>query len=103
QKAQQSAAKNQERQEQEQLSAAIKKPLKPEIRTDEAVSGPSTAPITLVVYSDFECPYCSRGSETVSALLQKYAGKIRFVYKHLPLDFHPHARMAAQYFEAIKM
>jgi len=95
-------AKKREEQAKE-LAAAINNPLIPEIRKDEAVLGPSDAPITLVTYSDFECPYCSRGSKTVNSLLQKYEGKIRFVYKHLPLSFHPHAKISAQYFEGIKL
>lgn len=94
--------KQRREQEAKELQAAIENPLKPEIRKDEAVLGPQDAPITLVTYSDFECPYCSRGSETVNSLLQKYKGKIRFVYKHLPLSFHPHAVVAAKYFEGIK-
>jgi protein-disulfide isomerase len=68
-----------------------------------AAQGPKDAPITIVEYSDFECPYCSRGYRTIQEVKEKYKGKIRFVFKHLPLDFHPMAMPAAQYFEAIAL
>ena len=74
-----------------------------EIRKDEAIRGPKDAPLTLVEYSDFECPFCSRGYETVVSLLKKYDGKIRFIYKHLPLSFHEQAMISAKYYEAIRL
>src|SRR5258708_5526801 len=53
--------------------------------------GPENAPVTMVEFSDFQCPYCGRFfTETDAALLKKYDGKIRFVYRHFPLDsIHP--------------
>lgn len=78
-------------------------PLKPEIRGDESVRGTKGAPIVLVEYSDFECPFCSRGFNTVSSFMDKYPGKVQFIYKHLPLSFHPAAMIASQYFEAIRL
>ena len=74
-----------------------------EIRKDELFRGDKNAPITLIEYSDFECPYCKRGYATVNELLKKYPGKIRFAYKHLPLSFHPNAMPASQYFEALRL
>lgn len=79
----------------------FKNPLKPTIDEKRAIWGPSDAPITIVEYSDFQCPYCSRGFQTIQEVKKAYAGKIRFVFKHLPLDFHPLAMPAAKYFEAI--
>lgn len=79
----------------------FKNPLKPEIDDARAIWGPKDAPITLVEYSDFQCPYCSRGFQTVEEVKKAYAGKVRFIFKHLPLDFHPMAMPAAKYFEAI--
>src|SRR5690606_20546936 len=78
-------------------------PLVAEIRADESFRGNKDAPITLVEYSDFECPFCARGFNTVMELMNKYKGKIRFVYKHLPLSFHPQAMPASQYYEAIRL
>jgi len=99
----QQEAANQAEEEKRQLKAAFANPLKPEIRKDETIRGTKNAPITLVEYSDFQCPYCARGSRTVKQLLDKYNGKIAFVYKHMPLGFHPQAMPAAQYYEAIRL
>jgi protein-disulfide isomerase len=101
--AQESMGKAREEDEKKKLEESFDKPLVAEIRKDESIRGPKDAPITLVEYSDFECPFCSRGYETVTALLQKYNGKIRFIYKHLPLSFHEQAMISARYYEAIRM
>ncbi len=89
--------------EQRKLDAAFSNPLKPVIRKDEAIRGTRNAPITIVEYSDFQCPYCVRGNQTVKALMKKYKGKIQFIYKHLPLSFHSEAKNTARYYEAIRM
>lgn len=101
--AQEAMGKKREEEEKKQLEESFNNPLIAEIRSDEAIRGPKDAVITLVEYSDFECPFCSRGNETVNALMKKYEGKIRFVYKHLPLSFHEQAMISAQYFEAIRI
>jgi protein-disulfide isomerase len=54
------------------------------------------APVTLVEYSDFQCPYCGRVQSTLEALLDRYAGQIRHVFKQLPLPMHPQAGLAAE-------
>jgi protein-disulfide isomerase len=62
--------------------------------------GPSDAPVTMVEYGDFECPYCGRAEPAVRELLQEF-GDVRYVWRHLPLsDVHPNARMAAEAAEA---
>lgn len=69
----------------------------------DQVQGPSDAPITLVEYSDFQCPACAAFSPLLEELKidPLLVGKIRFVYRHFPLDsIHPHARRAAQFAEA---
>lgn len=101
--AQDSMGKQREQDEKKQLEESFNTPMMAEIRKDEAIRGPKDAAITLVEYSDFECPFCTRGNETVNALMKKYEGKIRFVYKHLPLSFHEQAMISAQYFEAIRI
>ncbi len=65
------------------------------------VRGNPAAPVTIVEFTDFQCPYCSNGARTVSALMAKYEGKIKLVVKHYPLPFHPAALPAALYFEGI--
>lgn len=102
--AQKDMAKRREEAEKKKLEEAYKNPLKPQIRSDESFRGAGKdAPIVLVEYSDFECPYCTRGYSTVMELLVKYSGKIGFVYKHLPLSFHQNAMIASKYYEAIRL
>lgn len=101
--AQEEMGKRREDDEKKKLEESFEKPLTAEIRSDESIRGPKDAPLTLVEYSDFECPFCSRGYETVIALMKKYDGKIRFIYKHLPLSFHEQAMIASQYYEAIRL
>ncbi len=65
---------------------------------DDPILGPNDAPITIVEFSDYECPYCRRWhSETFARLMQAYPGKIRFVYRDFPLtSIHPDAQPAAE-------
>jgi len=58
--------------------------------------GPAAAPVTIVEFSDFECPYCSRAEETVSEVMRVYGDKIRLVYRDLPLPNHKNAPKAAE-------
>lgn len=58
--------------------------------------GNDAAPIVLVEFSDFQCPFCQRANPTVEAVRKKYGDKIRFVYRHFPLPNHPDARPAAE-------
>jgi protein-disulfide isomerase len=64
------------------------------------VRGPAHAPVTLVEYGDFECPYCGQAEPVVRELLAGH-GDVRYVWRHLPLnDVHPHAQLAAEASEA---
>ena len=88
------------------LSTACASPNPPSSATSEGgrVSlGDLTAPVTIVEFTDFQCPYCSRGAQTVKQLMGKYEGKIRLVVRHYPLPSHPAAMPAAIYFEAIAL
>ena len=58
--------------------------------------GPDTAPVTIVTFGDFECPFCVRGHQTVERILERYGDDVRLVYKHHPLAFHSHAFIAAR-------
>jgi hypothetical protein len=65
------------------------------------VRGPEEAPVTLVEYGDYECPYCGRAEGTVRELLQAFSEELRYVFRHLPLvEVHPHAELAADAAEA---
>ncbi|MBT3980069.1 MAG: thioredoxin domain-containing protein [Bacteriovoracaceae bacterium] len=96
-------AKKREQAELDEFEKRMDNPFTPAIDKNVAYLGTKDAPLTLVEYSDFQCPFCARANTTVKSLLKKYKGKIRFIYKHLPLSFHPQAQIAAQYFEAIKL
>jgi Na+/H+ antiporter NhaA/predicted DsbA family dithiol-disulfide isomerase len=64
------------------------------------VRGPTDAPVTLVEYGDFECPYCGRAEPVIRELLRDF-GDLRYVWRHLPLnDVHPHTQQAAEAAEA---
>src|SRR5688500_4677968 len=67
------------------------------IAADDHVVGPKTAEVTLYEYSDFECPFCQRFHPTMEQLMNapEYKGKLRWVYRHYPLSFHPQATPAA--------
>jgi protein-disulfide isomerase len=79
----------------EQLAAGI-----PHLRFvvpvgDAPSRGPADAPVTIVMFADFECPYCETADETIAQLEAEYPGQIRFVYKAFPIDGHPTALLAA--------
>jgi Na+/H+ antiporter NhaA len=64
------------------------------------VRGPMEAPVTMVEYGDFECPYCGQAEPVVRELLRDF-GDVRYVWRHLPLsDVHPNAQLAAEASEA---
>ena len=64
-------------------------------------AGPSNAPVTLVEYGDFECPYCGRAEPIVESVRRHMGDNMRFVYRHFPLaEAHPHAQHAAEASEA---
>jgi protein-disulfide isomerase len=58
--------------------------------------GPSNAPITIVAFTDYQCPYCHRAQTTLDQVLTQYAGKIRLVHRDFPLDGHTQAVPAAR-------
>ena len=59
------------------------------------VKGPKEAKITIVEFSDFECPYCKKGSETMKEVLKKYKGKVNYYFRDFPLSFHKRAKPMA--------
>jgi protein-disulfide isomerase len=68
-----------------------------EVAAEGPSKGPADARITIVEFSDFQCPYCQRAVSTMKQVLEKYPADVRLVYRHLPLDsIHPHARGAAE-------
>jgi protein-disulfide isomerase len=66
------------------------------VREGEPMKGPATAPITLVEYSEFQCPFCSRVGPTVQQVMKTYGDKVRLVFRDYPLPFHDKARPASE-------
>lgn len=71
--------------------------LEPPVGDGDRVLGPAAAPITLVEYGDFQCPYCREAEPVLEELLAEYGDGIRFVFRNFPLeDAHPQALPAAE-------
>jgi protein-disulfide isomerase len=62
----------------------------------DLVKGKANAPITIIEFSDFECPYCRRAQDTLKKIEEKYTGKVRFIFRHYPLPFHKKAPKASE-------
>jgi protein-disulfide isomerase len=58
--------------------------------------GPANAAVEIIEFSDFQCPYCLRAHPVVEQVLRTYGDRVRFVYRHFPLESHPNARPAAE-------
>ena len=72
------------------------------LRQDDPIEGAKVAPVTIVLFSDFQCPFCGKVEPTVKQIEQAYAGKVRVAWKHQPLPFHPNALPAAKAAEAAR-
>jgi protein-disulfide isomerase len=71
------------------------------VTSSDHIRGNANAKVTLVEYSDFECPFCQRFHPVTQELLKTYGDKIRFVYRHFPLSFHANAQKEAEASECI--
>lgn len=67
----------------------------PPLPADAPSLGPAGAPVTIQMFSDFECPYCQRVLPTIAAIREQYPDQVRLVWRHLPLPFHQHAKQAS--------
>jgi protein-disulfide isomerase len=73
------------------------RPPRVDVAADGPALGPEDAPVTIVEFSDFQCPYCRRAGPIVHRIAEKYPTQVRVVYRHLPLDkLHPRARATAE-------
>jgi protein-disulfide isomerase len=73
----------------------------PRITDDDHVRGPVDAPVTILEYGDFECPYCRGAFRDVRLLVDQHPAEIRFVFRNFPIpELHPHAEQAAEAAEA---
>ena len=89
------------RAEDERIERELAAPRHPAIAAGRALRGAPGAPVTIVEYSDFQCPYCRRDASVLKAVLAKYPGQVRLVLKQAPLTIHAHAMEAARMFEAV--
>jgi protein-disulfide isomerase len=62
---------------------------------DDPSIGPENAPVTIVQFAEYQCPYCGKAGESVDQVMEKYGDKVRMVYRDFPLSFHPRAIPAA--------
>jgi len=77
------------------LEEKIKRAIKVDVG-NAPTKGPENAPVTIVEFSDFQCPFCSRVVPTVKQILDEYPGKVRFAFRNNPLPFHQNAASAAK-------
>jgi protein-disulfide isomerase len=71
------------------------------VTDDDHIRGPATAPVTLVEYGDYQCPYCGAAHPIVKELLRQRPTEVRMVYRHFPLtNVHQYAELAAEVAEA---
>jgi protein-disulfide isomerase len=87
--------------ENERIERELAAPRHPVITASRAQRGAASAPVTIVEYSDFQCPYCRRDMPVLKRVLEKYPGRVRLVLKQSPLPIHAHAHEAARMFEAV--
>ena len=78
--------------------ATLERPVDPDV---DHIRGPARAPLTLLEFGDYECPFCSQATGVVDELRERFGDDLRYVFRHLPLeDRHPGARLAAEAAEA---
>lgn len=81
------------------IAVSLPEPIPPALKISEegpARGGPKNAAVTIIEFSDFQCPYCKQAANTVKEVLKSYGDKVRLIFKHLPLPIHPEAFKAAQ-------
>lgn len=82
--------------EQQATANAFENPIEVPIRDWNPARGDAGAKITIVDFSEFQCPFCARSRGTLDELAKRYEGNIRIIYKNFPLDFHNEAKPSAQ-------
>ncbi|PZR96253.1 MAG: disulfide bond formation protein DsbA [Candidatus Chloroheliales bacterium] len=73
----------------------------PEVTAEDWREGPDDAPVTLLEYGDFECPYCGEAYPVIKQVQEQMGDRLRFVFRHFPItSSHPHAQLASEAAEA---
>lgn len=81
------------------IEVYFKAPSRPVYKVEAGNSpakGPASAKVTIIEFSEFQCPFCSKAAQIVKEVEKKYGDKVRIVFKHFPLSFHPHAQKASE-------
>jgi protein-disulfide isomerase len=81
-----------------EFEVSMAKPVEPRLDVADGGNyfmGPKDAKVTIVEFADYQCPYCARIVPTLVDVVKQFDGKVRWVYRDFPLDFHPHAKPAA--------
>src|SRR5829696_1284274 len=82
-------------------SAFVAEPLQPPLGASDHVDGPTDAPLELVMYGDFQCPFCTAAQPILRRVRERLDGRLRFAFRHFPLtEVHPDAERAAEASEA---
>ncbi len=80
--------------EKSQMEEQFKNPVKIDV-AGRPIKGKESAKVTIVEFSDFQCPFCKRGMEVMEDVLKEYPEDVKLVFMHLPLPFHPQAKPAS--------
>jgi NhaA family Na+:H+ antiporter len=83
------------------MATADSPTLKPPVSDRDHIQGPADAPVTLVEYGDYECPYCREVAPIIEQLEERFGDRLRYVFRHFPItSAHPNAQLAAEAAEA---
>jgi len=85
---------NREKQEQADMETQFKNPLKVDVG-NAAVKGSANAKVTIVEFTDFQCPFCKRGADNLEEILKAYPSEVKIALKHMPLPMHSQAKAAS--------
>ena len=102
--AEQGQRENDAKAEKDKREEQFKNPLQPVVAATRPIMGPKDAAVTIVEYSDLQCPACQYGARIVDQVMAQYEGKVKLILKHFPIESkHPNARRGSEFFEAIAL
>lgn len=87
----------------ESIQKDLHNPKRPALTGERTLIGAAGAELVVVEYGDFQCPACAVGYQNFKSFKERYQNEMQFIFKHMPLDFHPVAKPAALAYELIRM